>query len=92
MLLQIKQAVATVVEDAQTPGTCLDTDSLTAFESRYDSILAHGFAINPLPPQPTGTRRKPKQFKPKNLLDRLQTHKPQVLAFMYDFRVPFDNN
>ena len=92
LLLNIKQAVENAVEDTHTPATCLDADALTAFESRYDNILAQGFAVNPPPPPSPTSKRKPKQSKPKNLLDRLQTHKPQVLAFMYDFRVPFDNN
>ena len=92
LLLDIKQRVEQVVEDIDTQATALDTDTLADFETRYDEILDHGFADNPPPPQPHSGRGKPKQSKPKNLLDRLQTHKPQILAFMYDFRIPFDNN
>jgi transposase len=73
----------------------VEAQQLTEFESRYDEILEVGFRANPPPPEDDSQpkkRGKRKQSPPKNLLDRLQEKKTEVLRFMYDFQVPFDNN
>jgi transposase len=97
LLLDIKAAVAAGAPDQ----ISLATDQLTDFGQRYDELIAQGLEANPPPANPppkacgehSRTKRgRKKQAPPKNLLDRLQKHKPQVLAFMHDFRVPFDNN
>jgi transposase len=88
LLLEIKAEVAHMAE-----ATALPPDRIAHFEARYDALLQAGFEANPppaSPPPPTRGRRK--QPPPKNLLDRLQRRKAEVLAFMVDFRVPFDNN
>lgn len=91
LLLEIKQAVA----DAQALGQeQLTIPQQVAFENRYQALLAQGFAAN-VPPPPTPNQRKSgrkKQTQAKNLLDRLQKQQTGVLAFMYDFNIPFDNN
>jgi transposase len=96
LLVEIKTAVDTAQEVGQ---TALPTDTLAAFEQRYDEVIKVGYARNPRPPPPpppVGTggkkRGRPAQTPPLNLLDRLRDFKTETLAFMQDFRVPFDNN
>lgn len=91
LLLAIKQAVAAAKVHGHDQ---LTTAQLVAFEKRYQALLAEGLAANP-PPPPDPTARKSgrkKQSQAKNLLDRLQKQQTGVLAFMYDFNLPFDNN
>lgn len=80
---------------AATPAlaTSLPPDRLVDYADQYDQLIAAGLAANP-PPAATAPKKRgrPKQSPPKNLLARLQTHKAGVLAFMSDFRIPFDNN
>ena len=89
LLLDIK----TEVEDTPPPAMSLPPERLAHYADQYDKLIAKGLAANPAPDTPPPKKRgRPKQSPPKNLLDRLQTHKSGVLAFMYDFRVPYDNN
>jgi transposase len=92
LLRDIKQQV----DDAKVHGkTMLDPDLVQWFEERYQTLVSAGLAANPAPispPDAVKSRGRPKQSPAKNLLDRLHQHQTQVLAFMHDFRVPFDNN
>ena len=89
LLLEIKASV----DQAHPTQDHLPAHLLADFEQRYTEILERGLAANPPPdPPPQKKRGKQKQSPPKNLLDRLTDYRKEVLTFMYDFRVPFDNN
>ena len=70
----------------------LNTLKLLAFEKRYTDILSKGQTFYPFIKKQTKKKGKEKQIKGKNLLDRFREHREEVLIFMYDFDVPFDNN
>jgi transposase len=92
LLLEIKKAVEATPE----PAMSLSPPEREAFAQRYDVVVQAGFEANAAPkvtPEGEGKKRgRPKQPPPVNLLIRLRDFKDQVLAFMFDFRIPFDNN
>jgi transposase len=92
LLLKIKKKVETAKENLQ---TALSVRQRNLFNQAYDQLIAQGLRANPPPNaknRKPGQRGKLKQTPARNLLVRLREHKEAVLAFMYDFNVPFDNN
>lgn len=88
---------AEVLEASTTPTVgltrSLEPNRLAHYEAEYEAILQRGSCANPPSETSLTTKRgRPKQSPPKNLLNRLDKHRSGVLAFMYDFAVPFDNN
>jgi transposase len=82
------------VDAAATEGTALTTIECAAWTEAYRTVLREGFAENPEPPSPPGSKRRgrPKHTKAQNLLARLQEHEGYILAFLHDPQVPFTNN
>jgi transposase len=92
LLVEIKEAVDTA---RQASLAYLTSEQLSDFNHRYEDWVEQGLQAN-VPPERSEDQPKKrgrmKQSPAKNLLDEFHDHKESVLAFMYDFLVPFDNN
>jgi len=92
LLLVILEAVKTA---KAVQASSLSSTQLSEFERCYDALIEQGLQANPPPERPPDQPKKRgriKQSPMRNLLERFRDHKQAVLAFMYDFKVPFDNN
>jgi transposase len=84
MLLEIKREV----EEARTGGgEQLRGERVAAHTTRYEQLIREGLEANP-PPEAADTIGR----QARNLLPRLERRKEEVLRFMTDFTVAFDNN
>lgn len=67
--------------------TRLDAERLAERTASYDKLVAAGLEAQPPPEVPEQVRRQA-----RNLLLRLVRRKEEVLRFLTDFSVPWDNN
>jgi transposase len=92
LLQEMKAAVAAAREGGL---TCWPPPQRRHLHTRYETLLFTGLAANPPPPLPPPAERRPgrrKQSPARNLLERLWLGQAEVLAFLDDFAIPFDNN
>ena len=99
LLLEMKAAVERAREAGEQR---LGAEEQAVLLNRYDELVSNGLAANPAeaitaaePSSATVAEASEGagcQKQARNLLLRMQRKKEEVLRFMTDFRVPFDNN
>jgi transposase len=93
LLLKIKEAAAQARSEAQRE---LSEQIKNDFLQCYDKLVGKADRLNP-PPKREAEADSPKkkslqQLTPRRLINRLQRRRDEVLRFMSDLSVPFDNN
>lgn len=90
LLVQIDESVGKAVAKGK---ASLGSEELEEYERSYERLVQAGFEANPVQKERRGKRGPPKQSKGKNHhVDRIDKYRRWVLRYMYDLRVPFDNN
>jgi len=84
LLLEMKSEVERVSAEGEKQ---LAAERLAELKASYDRLVAEGLEAQPPPEVPEQVRRQA-----RNLLLRMERRKDEVLRFLADFSVPFDNN
>jgi transposase len=84
LLLEMKAEVERAGAEG---GRRLAAERLMELTAGYDRLIADGLQAQPPPEVP-----EPVKKQARNLLLRMERRKTEVLLFLTDFNVPFDNN
>lgn len=82
----------TAAELAKAQQQVVSAAQVAEVRKRFDAVVADGLLLNPPKPALEGRRRPVKQSPATNLLLRLRRYTDDVLRFLTDPAVPFDNN
>ncbi|MGO8950628.1 MAG: IS66 family transposase [Ktedonobacterales bacterium] len=92
-LKDLLREMKAITDQARAAGTLrLAQQERDRFVARYEELLAAGHAANPPPARPPHHKGRLKQSPARNLLERLWLGQAEVLAFLGDLTIPFDNN
>lgn len=73
--------------------SALSSASLSRYRLKYEAIVEKAVRSNPYPNAPPKKKRgRIKKTKPRNLAERLWDFQEDIIRFLMDFQVPFDNN
>jgi transposase len=90
-MAELLRAMLATTEQAAATG--VPAEEIAGYEVRYRALVVAGLAANPVvargPEQKAG---RVKQSVATNLLLRLRDHEAEVLRFLHERQVPFDNN
>lgn len=79
------------VKDGKARAAPLTEQEFNRWRQHYGNILRAGRQANPLTPEQS-TKKRRKQSKEQNLLDRLEGYEDAILAFLWESDLPFTNN
>src|SRR5450759_29995 len=79
------------VKDRKARDAPLGSTEVDRWYRQYRKLLRAGRQANPLTPEQM-KKTRPKQSKEQNLLDRLEGCDECILAFLWNFELPFTNN
>ena len=89
LLLQMKEAVDLANQEGRTN---LTPAQITSLENEYDQLIIEGKLANPARKNQLLKRGRVRQSKTYNMIKRFDEHRKSILGFIWDFKIPFDNN